>query len=65
MEAAKGFRRLKAYKHLPILELHLPSGLTRIPMMDALGTSSCSNSSRFPSNMPANTVTPVTFPPVA
>ena len=32
-------------------------------MMDALGTSSCSNSSRFPSNMPANTVTPVTFPP--
>jgi hypothetical protein len=32
-------------------------------MMDALGTSSCSNSSRFPSNMPAKTVTPVTFPP--
>jgi hypothetical protein len=23
MEAAKGFRRLKAYKHLPVLELRL------------------------------------------
>jgi len=30
--------------------------------MDAFGTSSYSNSSRFPINMPANTVTPVTFP---
>ncbi len=32
------------------------------PTRRSSAASSCSNSSRFPGNMPANTVTPVTFP---
>ena len=66
MTASPLIKCLCSRRHLPNLRFGIRGiRLTRIPMMDALGTSSCSNSSHFPSNMPANTVTPVTFPPVA
>src|SRR6202007_2296511 len=39
------------------------AGLTRTPIVPALGTSSCSSSSRFGQSSPRKAATPVSLPP--